>query len=81
MDIITHEDFIQVLLEIDASAYFQIITIVFNNPSKQYDFLQRGRVPKTNLMTVKKPMSHVEIVNRISEYCLKYYEEGDPIRL
>ena len=34
MDIITHEDFIRVLLEIDASAYFQIITIVFNNPSK-----------------------------------------------
>ena len=81
MDIITHEDYIQVLLEIDASAYFQLITIVFNNPSNQYNFLQRGRVPKTNSMTVKKQMSHAEIINRISEYCLKYYEEGTPIRL
>jgi len=33
LDIITQEDFMKTLFEIDASAYFQIITIAFNNPS------------------------------------------------
>ena len=48
IDTITRDDFMQTLHEIDASAYFQIITIVFNNPSKSYDFLLRGRAPPTN---------------------------------
>lgn len=34
LDIITQDDFMRTMYEIDASAYFQIITIVFNNPSK-----------------------------------------------
>ena len=34
LDLITHEDFMKTLFEIDASAFFQIITIAFNNPSK-----------------------------------------------
>ncbi len=33
LDTITQEDFMKTLLEIDASAFFQIITIVYNNPS------------------------------------------------
>ena len=45
LDIITQEDFMKTLVEIDASAYFQIITIAFNNPSVQYDFLLKGRGP------------------------------------
>ena len=43
LDLITNEDFMKTLFEIDASAFFQIITIAFNNPSKQYDFLHKGR--------------------------------------
>jgi len=43
LDLITHEDFMVILFEIDATAFFQIITIAFNNPSVQYDFLLNGR--------------------------------------
>ena len=50
VDIITQVEFMTTLLEIDASAYFQIITIAFNNPSKQYEFLLKGRTPQVNLM-------------------------------
>lgn len=70
------------LLEIDASAYFQIITIAFNNPSKQYEFLLKGRTPQVNLMQeAKVSMCHAEIVRRISDYCLMSLEEGSEVRL
>ena len=69
------------LFEIDASAYFQIITIAFNNPSVQYDFLLKGRGPHVNLMQdVKTSMSHKELVKRISDYCIQL-EEGSEVRL
>lgn len=70
------------LFEIDASAYFQIITIAFNNPSVQYDFLLKGRGPHVNLMQdAKMSMTHAELVKRISDYCLLQLEEGDEVRL
>ena len=70
------------LLDIDASAYFQIITIAFNNPSVQYDFLLKGRGPQVNLLQESKTtMSHSELVRRISDYCLLNLEEGSEIRL
>ena len=50
LDIMTQEDFMKTLLEIDASAFFQIVTIVFNNPSVQYNFLVNGRHANVNLM-------------------------------
>ena len=43
LHIITEDNFMTTMFEIDAQAFFQIITIVFNNPSKQYDFLIKGR--------------------------------------
>lgn len=82
LDIITQEDFMKTLFEIDASAYFQIITIAFNNPSVQYDFLLKGRGPQVNLMQERKiSMSHAEVVKRISNYCLNSLEEGSEVRL
>ena len=82
LDIITQEDFMRTLFEIDASAYFQIVTIAFNNPSVQYDFLLKGRNPHVNLMQEKKvSMSHADVVKRISDYCLHSLEEGSEVRL
>ena len=70
------------LFEIDASAFFQIITIVFNNPSKQYDFLIKGRPVsrKSGAGVVKIQMTHSEIVKRISDFCMEL-KEGDDVRL
>jgi len=82
LDTITQEDFMKTLLEIDASAFFQIITIAFNNPSVQYDFLLKGRGSQVNLMQdTKRSMSHAEIIKRISDYCLLTLEEGSEVRL
>lgn len=82
LDIITQVDFMKTLLEIDASAFFQIVTIAFNNPSVQYDFLEKGRPQPVNLMQEQKvSMSHAEVVRRISDYCLMELEQGDPVRL
>jgi hypothetical protein len=82
LDTITQEDFMKTLLEIDASAFFQIITIVFNNPSVQYDFMLKGRGPQVNLMQdAKRSISHAEIIKRISDYCLLTLEEGSEVRL
>ena len=81
IDVITEEEFMKTLHEIDASAYFQIITIVFNNPSKSYDFLLRGRAPPANPKIAAQPsMSHSEVINRVSDYCMKL-EEGSAVRL
>ena len=82
VDIITQVEFMTTLMEVDASAYFQIITIAFNNPSKQYEFLMKGRGAQVNLMQdTKTSMCHAEIVRRISDYCLVNLEEGSEIRL
>ena len=82
LDIITQEEFMKTCFEVDASAYFQIITIAFNNPSSQYNFLVEGRAPQVNLMQEKKQsINHAEIVRRISDYCLNNLEEGSEVRL
>ena len=65
------------LFEIDASAFFQIITIVFNNPSVQYDFIKNGRVVAGDNQI---SMSHKELIKRLSEFCNKL-EEGSEERL
>ena len=79
IDIITQEEYMQTLHEIDASAYFQIITIVFNNPSKSYEFLLKGR-PNLPHQPIAVSMTHSEVIKRISDYCLKL-EEGSEVRL
>ena len=77
LDLITTEEFMKTLVEIDASAFFQIITIAFNNPSVQYNFLQQGYSKKVNLLHDNKvAMTHAELVKRISDYCLLKLEEG-----
>ena len=68
------------LFEIDASAFFQIITIVFNNPSVQYDFLKNGRSATYAQDATKISMSHKELIKRLSEFCNKL-EEGSEERL
>ena len=69
------------LHEIDAGAFFQIITIVFNNPSKSYDFLKSKRSLPDNPSAPELPsMSHSIVNQRISDYCLKL-EEGSSVRL
>ena len=81
LDQITQNDFMSILVEIDASAFFQIITIAFNNPSKQYDFLIKGRSPHVNLMQeASVTMTHSELIKRISDFCLAL-KEGNEVRL
>lgn len=70
------------LLDIDAVAFFQVITIAFNNPSKQYDFLRIGRGQQVNLMADQKfSMTHAELIKRVSDFCLGELEEGNETRL
>ena len=81
LDIITRDDFMRTLFEIDASAFFQIITIVFNNPSVQYDFLKNGRSSTSGQEEGQKiSMSHKELIKRLTEFCNKL-EEGSEERL
>ena len=69
------------LCEIDAQAYFQIVTIAWNKPSMQHDFLAKGRpVSRTSGPgIVRIVMTHEEIFNRVSKFCEKY-DEGTEIR-
>ena len=69
LDLITHDEFMKIFFEVDASAFFQIITIAFNNPSVQYDFLIKGSTHSANLMEQKVSMTHAELIRRISDYC------------
>lgn len=74
-NLITREDFIETLIAIDAEAYFQTVSILFNNPSKQYSFLKEGRVRAEDsfgLVTVTKDsMSHSIILERLHEHFMQ----------
>ena len=43
LDLITKEDFMSVMLEIDSIAYFQIISMTFTRDTTLYDFIENGR--------------------------------------
>jgi hypothetical protein len=43
LDFITQHDMIDLFMRIDAAAYFQIISIAFNNPSTQFTAIEKGR--------------------------------------
>lgn len=62
-DLITQNEYMETFLEIDPSAYFQILTIVFNNPSPQWTFINEPR-PESPDDEDRKPvqMSHDTIV-------------------
>ena len=45
LDFVTQPDMIELFVRIDAAAYFQIISIAFNNPSAQFTAIEKGRPP------------------------------------
>lgn len=63
---------IDILTQIDSAAYFQILSIVFNNPSFQYTFIQQGRPTEG----AKASMTHSEIVARVSNYFMTQGSEN-----
>jgi len=80
-ELITQTEFIRTMTEIDAEAYFEILSIVFNNPSKQYSFLKEGRIRIENsgglVKTDKESMSHSLILERLQEYAGKLDRSSD----
>lgn len=83
-ELITQEDFIATLVAIDAEAYFQTISIVFNNPSKQYSFLKEGRIntsdPSGMVMSNRDSINHSTVLERLHEYSMQL-EDKNQVRL
>ena len=78
---ITTLDYMKTLCDIDAQAFFQIVTIAFNKPSLQHDFLMKGRpISRFAVGQTKTVMSHEQIFNRISDFCQKL-EQGSEVRI
>lgn len=40
LDFITTDEMIELMTAIDAAAYFQVVSIVFNNPSYQFTYIE-----------------------------------------
>lgn len=80
---ITQESFFKTMIEIDAEAYFQILSIVFNNPSAQFTFLKQGRVRVDNsnglVITDKESMTHSLILERLHNFTNKL-EKNSSVR-
>lgn len=69
MDLITQEDQVQLLTEIDAEAYFQILSIPFIKNSPQFKFIEQGRPASLAIYSTETiSVSHDLIVRRVSAY-------------
>jgi hypothetical protein len=69
LELITQDDMISLLSEIDAEIYFGILTSVFVNTSTQFYYLEQGRPTHIDQnMHDTISMSHSLIVTRVSTF-------------
>ena len=69
IELMTQDDLIQLLTEINAEAYFQILSVVFIQDSPQFKFLKLGRPAFQNtFQTDSISVTHDLIVKRLSNY-------------
>ena len=80
IDLITEASFMQTLLEIDASAFFQVLSLVFQNPSAQYTFISEPRPPQSPEKEEKESMSLDLIVSRVQKF-MSNLAPNDPVSL
>lgn len=64
LELITRKYYLEILLEVDPAAYFQIISIVFNSSLTQTEFLTIGRPAENENIS----MTHTLLVSRLANY-------------